>query len=115
MLRSIDTRQPLLVAGFGAFCLSAVCACTGLVAGKSDGSGSAVANANGNSNGGAGSTNTPGGGSTTGAGASAGASAVSSTLPVDPGAVLIHRLNTAEYNNTVADVLGTTQQPGTDL
>jgi hypothetical protein len=115
MLRSIHTRQPLLVAGFGAFCLSAVCACTGMVAGKSDGNGSAVANANGNPNGGAGSTNTPGASTTGATGAGASAGAVSSTLPVDPGAVLIHRLNTAEYNNTVLDVLGTSQQPGTAL
>ena len=113
MLRSIHTRQPLLVAGFGALCLSAVCACTGLVAGKSDGN----ASANGNPNGGAGATNGVGGGSATGAAAATSASAgtASSALPVDPGAVLIHRLNTAEYNNTVADVLGTTQQPGTAL
>jgi hypothetical protein len=47
-----------------------------------------------------------------GVGASAGMTLVT---PVDPGAVLIHRLNTAEYNNTVRDVLGTAQQPGTPL
>src|SRR5690348_3622050 len=31
--------------------------------------------------------------------------------PIDPGHVEIHRLNTAEYNATVADVLGTKLQP----
>jgi hypothetical protein len=32
------------------------------------------------------------------------------TVPVDPGTKDIHRLNSAEYNATVADVLGTTLQ-----
>lgn len=35
------------------------------------------------------------------------------TNPIDPGHVGVHRLNTAEYNATVADVLGTTLQPAT--
>src|SRR5690349_10733725 len=30
---------------------------------------------------------------------------------VDPGSKGMHRLNTTEYNNTAADVLGTTLQP----
>jgi hypothetical protein len=33
------------------------------------------------------------------------------TEPVDPGHVAVHRLNTNEYNATVADVLGTKLQP----
>ncbi len=33
------------------------------------------------------------------------------TQPVDPGHVPVHRLNTTEYNATVADVLGTKLQP----
>src|SRR5690606_29793670 len=32
-------------------------------------------------------------------------------VPIDPGTKGIHRLNTAEYNATVADVLGTSLQP----
>jgi hypothetical protein len=43
----------------------------------------------------------------TGAGGSAGVAAV----PQDPGTVVLHRLNRAEYNNTVRDLLGTTQTP----
>jgi hypothetical protein len=36
---------------------------------------------------------------------------VAKTQPVDPGHVAVHRLNTTEYNATVADVLGTKLQP----
>lgn len=32
-------------------------------------------------------------------------------LPQDPGATVIHRLNRAEYNNTLRDLLGTTNRP----
>jgi hypothetical protein len=38
---------------------------------------------------------------------------VAKTQPIDPGYTDIHRLNSAEYNATVADVLGTTLQPAT--
>jgi hypothetical protein len=38
---------------------------------------------------------------------------VSSTMPVDPGTKGVHRLNTAEYNATVQDVLGTQLAPAT--
>src|SRR5262245_26214542 len=33
--------------------------------------------------------------------------------PTDPGRGAMHRLNTHEYNNTVADVLGTSLRPAT--
>ena len=36
---------------------------------------------------------------------------VATTQPVDPGHVEVHRLNTNEYNATIADVLGTKLQP----
>ena len=36
---------------------------------------------------------------------------IAKTQPVDPGHVAVHRLNTTEYNATVADVLGTKLQP----
>ena len=97
MSRLHGTRQPVAVAALGAFCLSTVCACTGMVSGT--GSGASVSTANG--------------GSTSAGGSSS--STTSSSTPVDPGNVLIHRLNTAEYNNTVGDVLGTTERPGTAL
>lgn len=48
------------------------------------------------------------GGNPTGGSNSAG----STQQVVEPGSVGLHRLNTAEYNYTVADVLGTTLQPG---
>jgi hypothetical protein len=35
--------------------------------------------------------------------------------PADPGRVTIHRLNNAEYNNTVRDLLGTSLRPADDL
>ena len=38
---------------------------------------------------------------------------VAKTQPVDPGRVEVHRLNTNEYNATVADILGTKLQPAT--
>jgi Protein of unknown function (DUF1592)/Protein of unknown function (DUF1588)/Protein of unknown function (DUF1587)/Protein of unknown function (DUF1595)/Protein of unknown function (DUF1585)/Ca-dependent carbohydrate-binding module xylan-binding len=39
----------------------------------------------------------------------------SDTEPSDPGRVTIHRLNNAEYNNTVRDLLGTSLRPADDF
>src|SRR5450755_17792 len=76
-------------------------ACTGRVSGGTaitdPGSGTGI----GSTVGGAGS-----GGFGTG---TAGAAVV--PLGTDPGRVTIHRLNRAEYNNTVRDLLGTTARP----
>jgi hypothetical protein len=88
MESSNDTR--LLAVGVSAVCLSAVMACTGVL---TDQGGSAS------------SSDGPGGPTNP-------ALTPLNTHGVDPGSSLIHRLNTAEYNNTVKDVLGTTQQPG---
>jgi hypothetical protein len=33
----------------------------------------------------------------------------------DPGRVTMHRLNRAEYNNTVRDLLGTSQKPADEF
>ncbi|HTA89922.1 MAG TPA: DUF1592 domain-containing protein [Polyangiaceae bacterium] len=85
MVSSKDTR--LVVVGMSALCASAVMACTGMVTGPGSS------------------------GDTTSTGAT-GPVTVVDTHGIDPGASLIHRLNTAEYNNTVKDVLGTSQQPG---
>ena len=41
--------------------------------------------------------------------------AICATAPRDPGRVTIHRLNRAEYNNTVRDLLGDTTQPARDF
>lgn len=98
MRKSNDARRSAQVACIGALCLSAL-GCTGMVTG-SDGAGPS-------SSGAAATGSTPNGSAAAGGNADAPA--------LDPGNVLIHRLNTAEYNNTVADVLGTTQQPGTAL
>jgi hypothetical protein len=38
---------------------------------------------------------------------------IAKTQPIDPGRVEMHRLNTAEYNATVQDVLGTSLAPAT--
>ena len=83
----------------------ALAGCTGMVAG-SDGS-----PMNGN-NPGAGGSGTPGagGGSAASPNAGAGGTVVG---PATPGVSLMHRLNTAEYNATVTDVLKTTLQPAT--
>ncbi|HEX3776560.1 MAG TPA: DUF1592 domain-containing protein [Polyangiaceae bacterium] len=86
MVSSNDTR--LLAFGVSAVCLSAVMACTGMVTDQGAGSSSA------------------------GPGSTGPGPTVLDTKGIDPGSSLIHRLNTAEYNNTVHDVLGTSQQPG---
>ncbi len=106
MVRSKDTRQAL-VAGVGAVCLSALVACTGMVSGSDSGTpltpGTGGAGPSGP--GSAGNSPLPGAGN-------AGAGGLATVQPIDPGSSLIHRLNTTEYNNTVADVLGTTVIPG---
>jgi hypothetical protein len=55
----------------------------------------------------------PGAGAGSGGGSGSGASAGGggTTQDLDPGTKPVHRLNSAEYNATVADVLGTTLQP----
>ena len=92
------TCSSVLVLGF------ALAGCTGLVTG-SDG----MTGNNGSS--GAGSTSA-GPGAGTGAGASAGTGTGGAAVMV-PGLSLMHRLNTAEYNATVQDMLLTTHQPAT--
>lgn len=52
------------------------------------------------------------GGSAAGGVGSGGASATTAT---DPGRVTLHRLNRAEYNNTVHDLLGTSSTPADDF
>ncbi|HVU49968.1 MAG TPA: DUF1592 domain-containing protein, partial [Polyangia bacterium] len=57
---------------------------------------------------------TPGAaGSALGAGGATGAGGSAGVVPLgtDPGRVTIHRLNRAEYNNTVRDLLGTASRP----
>lgn len=50
------------------------------------------------------------------AGSDPNAAADPAPLPgTDPGRVTMHRLNRAEYNNTVRDLLGTTQRPADDF
>lgn len=83
--------------------------CDGYV-GRIDGHGAStgvgVGPAVGNSGAAAGTVTAGSGGANVGAGGSA--SAVPAT---DPGRVTLHRLNRAEYNNTVADLLGTSLRP----
>jgi uncharacterized protein DUF1592/uncharacterized protein DUF1588/uncharacterized protein DUF1587/uncharacterized protein DUF1595/uncharacterized protein DUF1585 len=69
-------------------------------AGTTGGAGGGAVGSGGNS------TGTTGGGN----GATGGGSATSG--PQDPGRVTIRRLNRAEYDNTVRDLLGTAQTPG---
>jgi len=52
-----------------------------------------------------------GGGSTTGASGGTTGTGGTAALTKDPGRKDMHRLNSAEYNATVTDVLGTSQQP----
>ena len=82
----------------------ALAGCTGMVTG-SDGNGAGPG-----PTGSAGIGNGAGGGSAAGGGAPVGGGAPTATTP---GLDLMHRLNTAEYNATVTDVLGTKLQPAT--
>lgn len=56
---------------------------------------------------------TPGGAAGAAVNASGAAGVGGMTQALDPGRKDMHRLNTVEYNATVADVLGTSLQPGT--
>ena len=74
---------------------------------------SALGACTGNLSGPAGSTGTPPG---SGGSSSSGAGGASTGVPAtDPGRVTLHRLNRAEYNNTVHDLLGTSSQPADDF
>lgn len=84
----------------------ALAGCTGMVSG-SDGN---APGPNGTGATGSGATGTGGAGSGTG---TAGTGTGGTGVPGTPGVALMHRLNTAEYNATVTDVLGTTAQPAT--
>jgi hypothetical protein len=87
------TKSYLSPVGVLALGLSAL-ACTGVMDGNSNGMG-------------------PGDGGSGGGGSKPIDMEAAKTQPIDPGRVDIHRLNTVEYNATVADVLGTTLQPAT--
>jgi hypothetical protein len=54
------------------------------------------------------------GGAVIGAGGATGATG-GSVAATDPGRVTLHRLNRAEYDNTVRDLLGTSKTPGTEF
>lgn len=96
MKDSTRARHPVLysaVAVSAVALLTTLAACEGVISGGRVGgglSGGAVSSA--------------GGGST------AGSAGLMDANP-DPGTVVLHRLNRAEYNNTVHDLLGTTQTP----
>lgn len=77
---------------------SGLAACTGNLNGNAGQGTPTVQGSGGNAAGGAGS----GGSSTT-------------TAATDPGRVTLHRLNRAEYNNTVHDLLGTSSTPADDF
>jgi Protein of unknown function (DUF1592)/Protein of unknown function (DUF1588)/Protein of unknown function (DUF1587)/Protein of unknown function (DUF1595)/Protein of unknown function (DUF1585) len=97
--------------------------CTGYVGPTTSGGSSSSGGANGVAGAGAGTGSTGGGGGNGGNGGSVGAGGgnnaagsgaanVGTSGPRDPGRVTIRRLNRAEYDNTVRDLLGTAQTPG---
>lgn len=95
-----------------------VAACTGYIgsSGQTGGQGGAGGGGGGpgvvaGGAGGAGAAGTTGGGGG-GAGATGGGAVASAPAGTDPGRVTIRRLNRAEYDNTVRDLLGTSQTPG---
>jgi hypothetical protein len=88
-------------------------ACTGYIGGSSPGqpggSNQATGQGGGSGNG------TGAGGASSGVGSAPGAGGSTAAAPAgprDPGRVTIRRLNRAEYDNTVHDLLGTAQTPG---
>jgi Protein of unknown function (DUF1592)/Protein of unknown function (DUF1588)/Protein of unknown function (DUF1587)/Protein of unknown function (DUF1595)/Protein of unknown function (DUF1585) len=102
------TKSPI-PSRFAAALLLSVAACTGQIAAGGPGSGPNGGNAgNGSvgSNGGSG-TGTAG----TGSSGTGTAGTTAPPLGTDPGRVTVHRLNRAEYNNTVRDLLGATNHP----
>ena len=97
---------------------------SGTGASSAQGSGGGVGNpgtGNGTGTGSTGAGNTTGAGNSTGAGNATGAGGtgtigIGTVVPstqLDPGRVTLRRLNVAEYNATVRDLLGTTTTPGT--
>lgn len=104
--------------GVSAAALIAVLAgCTGTVGGAGDGAGpgSGVGGAQGGgASGAAGTSGSTGGGSATGGAAGVGG-AGAGVNATDPGRVTLHRLNRAEYNNTVRDLLGTNGKPADEF
>jgi Protein of unknown function (DUF1592)/Protein of unknown function (DUF1588)/Protein of unknown function (DUF1585)/Protein of unknown function (DUF1595)/Protein of unknown function (DUF1587) len=89
---SSKARARVVSAATLTICSAALTGCTGQIEGPSGSASPSVAGAGG----GAGSTSVPGAMPQTG---------------VDPGRAGIHRLNNAEYDNTVRDLLGTSSQP----
>ena len=69
----------------------------------------------GNLGGPAGSNGGPPGSAGNGSSGGVGSGGSSSLPATDPGRVTLHRLNRAEYNNTVHDLLGTSSQPADDF
>jgi len=90
-------RTSIIAAALVGF--SALAACTGNLDGGNAGKGGPpLQGTAGNASGGAGSGGTS-----------------STTTATDPGRVTLHRLNRAEYNNTVHDLLGTSATPADDF
>jgi Protein of unknown function (DUF1592)/Protein of unknown function (DUF1588)/Protein of unknown function (DUF1595)/Protein of unknown function (DUF1587)/Protein of unknown function (DUF1585) len=61
------------------------------------------------------STRTAGGGPAAGVGGTKGSGGGITPTATDPGRVTMHRLNLAEYDNTMRDLLGTTTHPSVDF
>jgi len=105
------TKSHLSVVGLLALSLGAV-ACTGVMDGNNNGMGGSASSGATTGIGGASGGVTGGGAPTAPGGPDQPVDPnAAKTQPVDPGHVPIHRLNTAEYNATVLDVLGTKLQP----
>jgi hypothetical protein len=91
-------RGRSLHVGWPALALAAA-ACTGYI-GSASQTGGDLAGSN------------PGTGTGGGSGPGSGGTVASAPAALDPGRVTIRRLNRAEYDNTVRDLLGTSQTPG---
>jgi len=116
-MKTFSSSSPLFVAALAFFgCVGTV---SGPKAGQGSGAGGSAPPAPGSVSGGAGTSvsvgSTGSGGATLSGsglvGAVGGTSVTQGPPATDPGRVTLHRLNRAEYNNTVADLLGTTLRP----
>jgi hypothetical protein len=129
MIRAARSRVRLSGASYSPLVLAALlaAACTGQVGGLGGGGGPSGIPGSGGAgggspSGGAGGSQTGGAGGSgqTGAGQAGGQNGAIGSTPGggvavgsrDPGRVTIRRLNRAEYDNTVRDLLGTAQTPG---
>jgi len=111
-MRMVSSRMKSYLSPIGVLALSlSAFACTGVMDGNNDGMGPGGPGNPGSNNMNNGSSGSASGGNGAGGTDMPIDPDKAKTEPIDPGHVAMHRLNSAEYNATVADILGTTYAP----